>query len=150
MLSRIDVRRVDDELRQSAAKTIVHALGKIEAMRRAEQVKVSRVIPLTHDGETVEQRNVVLLRHHAHIIQVGRDRNHRFRTRAILHIHQNDVGACILQRGNPIIDGDAKIVGIDRSHSIDGAGLPDNQSRLLGFHKLNEAGGGFLSGLLDL
>ena len=116
----------------------------------AEQVEISLIVPLTHDGETIEQRNVVLLRHHAHIIQIRRHGNHRFRARAILQIHQNHVGPCLLQRSNSFVDRAAKIIGIDGSHSIDGAGLPDNQSRLFAFHQLNETGGHFLGGLLDL
>ena len=45
------------------------ALGQLETVRRAEQIEISVLVPLTHDGETVEQRNVVLLRHHAHVIE---------------------------------------------------------------------------------
>ena len=51
-----------------AAKAIMDAFGEIKAVRCAEQVKISGVIPLTHDGEPVEQRNIVLLRHHPHTI----------------------------------------------------------------------------------
>ena len=44
------------------------ALRKLEAMRCAEKVEVSLFVPVTHDGEPVEQRNVVPLRDHTHII----------------------------------------------------------------------------------
>ena len=43
-------------------------VGQIDAVRGAEQVKISELIPVTHYGEPVEQRNIVLLRHHPHII----------------------------------------------------------------------------------
>ena len=83
-----------------------------EALNRS---KSPCIIPVTHDGEAVEQRNVVLLRHHAHIIQIGRRRNHRLGARTILQIHQNHVGSRLLQRSNPFVDGGAKIIGIDRT-----------------------------------
>ena len=133
--------RFDDKLRQCPAKAIVDTLRKVDAVRCAEQVEIPLVVPVAHDGETVEQRNIVLLRHHAHVIQVGRRRNHRFRARAILQIHQDHVGSRILQRSNSFADCGTKIVGIDGSHSIDGAGLPDNQSRLFGFQQLGEPAG---------
>ena len=92
----------------------------------------------------------MLLRYDPHIIEVRRRGRHRFRARAILQIHQNNISPRVLQRSNALVDRAAKIVGIDGSHSIDGAGLPDNQSRLFTFHKLNKAGGDFLGGFLDL
>ena len=117
---------------------------------RAEQVEISGVIPVTHDGEPVEQRNVVLLRHHPHIIQVRRRGNHGFGARAVLQIDQDHIGSRLLQRSNSFVDGAAKIVGIDGSHSIDGSGLPDDQGRPFCFHQLNKAGVDFLGGLTRL
>jgi len=38
------------------------------SMRCAETVEIPLVVPFAL-GETVEQRNIVLLRHHAHIIR---------------------------------------------------------------------------------
>ena len=46
----------------------MNPFGEINAMRGAEQVEISGIVPVTHHGKPVEQRNVVLLRHHAHII----------------------------------------------------------------------------------
>ncbi len=46
----------------------MHTLGQFNAMGGAEQVKIAGIIPVMHDGEPVEQRNVMLLCHHAHII----------------------------------------------------------------------------------
>ena len=43
-----------------------------------------------------------------------------------------------------------KIVGIDGSHSIDGAGLPDNQSRLFSFQQLSQPASDLLGGFLNL
>ena len=117
---------VDDEFRQRPAETIMHALRKVDAVRGAEKVEIPLVIPLMHDGETVEQRNVVPQRHHAHIIEIGREGNHCFGARTVLRVNQDHVGVGILQRNNTFVDGAAKIVGIHRPHSIDGTGLPDD------------------------
>ena len=46
----------------------MNPLGHVSAMYVAEQVEISGFIPVTHDGEPVEQRNIVLLCHHAHVI----------------------------------------------------------------------------------
>ena len=46
----------------------------------------------------------MLLRYHTHTIQIRRRRNHRFRTRTVLRIHQNHVGSRILQRSNAFVD----------------------------------------------
>ena len=68
LLRRIKVGAVDDKFRQCAAEAVMNALGEIDAMRGAEQVEISSVVPVTHDGKAVEQRDLVLLRHHPHII----------------------------------------------------------------------------------
>ena len=59
------MRGANDEFRQRAADTIVHALRKLNAMRRTEQVELSLVVPMLHHREAIEQRHVVLLRHRA-------------------------------------------------------------------------------------
>jgi hypothetical protein len=41
LLGRIEMRRVDHKFRQRATKAIVNALGKIEAVRSAEKIKIS-------------------------------------------------------------------------------------------------------------
>jgi hypothetical protein len=67
-----------------------------------------------------------------------------------LQIDQNHVSPRVLQRSNPVADRAAKIVGIDGSHSIDGSGLPDDQSRPFCFHQLNEGGVSLLGGFPGL
>src|ERR1700731_777590 len=91
LLGRAEVSGVEDKFRERTADTIMNALRKLDAVRRAKKVEISGVVPLTHDGETVEQRDVVLLCDQAHIIQIGRHGNHRFRARAILRVHQDHV-----------------------------------------------------------
>lgn len=46
----------------------MHPLRKLHAGRGVEQVEIAILIPLAHDGETIKQRNIVLLRHHTYII----------------------------------------------------------------------------------
>ena len=128
----------------------MNTFGQFRAMRGAEQVKISGVVPVPHDGEPVEQRHIVLLRHDANTIQVWRRRNHRLRARTVLQIDQNHVDPGLLQRSNSFADSTAKIIGIDGSHSIDRPGLPDDQSRSFCLHQLNEVTGHVLGGLPGL
>ena len=46
----------------------MNPFGHVGAMNGTEQVEISGVVPMTHNAEPVEQRNIMLLRHHAHII----------------------------------------------------------------------------------
>ena len=46
----------------------MNPFGHVGAMNGTEQVEISGVVPVTHDTKAVEQRNIMLLRHHAHII----------------------------------------------------------------------------------
>ena len=46
----------------------MNPFGHVGAMKGTEQVEISGVVPVTHDGEPVEQRHLVLLGHHAQII----------------------------------------------------------------------------------
>ncbi len=62
------MRRIDDKFRERPAETIMDTLRELHAMRRAEKVEVSLFVPVAHNGEPIEQRNVMLLRHHTHII----------------------------------------------------------------------------------
>ena len=66
------MRGVDDEFRQRSAQAIMNAHRKVNPVHGAEKVEISVIIPLMHDGEAVEQRDIVLLRHGAHIIKIGR------------------------------------------------------------------------------
>ncbi len=125
-------------------------LRKLDTMDRTEQIEVSGIAPLMHNVETIEQWHVILLRYNPHAIEIRWYRNHGFGTRTVLRIHQNQVGSRILQRSNAFIKRSAKIIGIDRSHGVNGAGLPDDQGRPFIFHQLNEAAGSLLSGFLDL
>src|SRR5579883_373477 len=150
LLRRSEMRRVEDEIRQRAADAVMHALCKLGAMHGAEKIEIPLLIPLTHDGESIEQRNIVLLRNCADVVHIGRAGNHGLGARAILQVHQDHIGSRILQRGNTAVDRGMKIVGIRRSHSIHRAGLPDDQSRLFVFHKLNKACGPLFRGLLGL
>src|SRR3954451_21411217 len=144
------MRSVDHELCQRPAKAIMDLFRQLGPARRAEQVELALIIPLPHDREPIEQRNIVLLRHHPHIVEVWRHRDHGFGTRTVLQVHQDDVSPCLLQRNNPSGHCAAKIIGIDGSDSIDSPGLPDNQSRRFCFHQLNEAGGRLLGRFLAL
>ena len=60
--------RIDHEFRKRAAETAVNIFGQLDAVRRAEQVEIPCVVPVMHNGKPIEQRNVVLLRNHTHII----------------------------------------------------------------------------------
>jgi len=62
---------VNDKFRQSASKAIMDTLGQIDPVRRAEKIEISLVVPLMHDGKAVEERDLMLLRHQAHIVQIG-------------------------------------------------------------------------------
>lgn len=62
------MRRIDDKFRKRPAEAIMDTLREVDTMRSAEKIEVSLLIPVAHDSKPVEQRNVVLLRHHAHII----------------------------------------------------------------------------------
>ena len=63
-------------------------------------------------------------------IGIGVNCNHRLGSRAVLHVHQNDVGAAALQRVDTIVEGGAKFVGIDSGDRVDRTGLPYHQRRL--------------------
>ena len=63
---------------------------------------------------------------------------------------KDHIGSGGLQRTNTLVQRIAEIVGIDRSHSIDGSGLPDDQSRPLCFYQLNESSGSIFGGFRGL
>src|SRR3954454_16703536 len=81
-----DVSGVDYQSRERTAEAVVDARGKLHTVERGEQVEVSGVVPLMHDGEAIEQRHVVLLRDHPHVIQIRRHRNHGFSAWTIFQI----------------------------------------------------------------
>ena len=140
----------DDKCRQRMAEAVVDTLRKLDTMDCTEQIEVSGIAPLMHNGETIEQWHVILLRYNPHAIEIRRYRNHGFSARAVLRIYQNQVDSRILRRSNAFIKRRAKIIGIDRSHGVNGAGLPEDQGRPFIFQQLNEAAGSFLGGFLDL
>src|SRR3954469_18599832 len=51
LLSWAEMSGVDQKCRQRPAKAIVDTLGKLDPVVGAEQVEVSRVVPLMHDGK---------------------------------------------------------------------------------------------------
>ena len=87
----------------------MNALRKVEPVMRAEEVEVSLVVPLMHDAEAIEHRNVVRLSHRADIVQIGRHRNHRLGARTILRIDQDHVGSRLSQRNHAFVDGNKRI-----------------------------------------
>src|SRR5438552_14249860 len=72
LLRRAQMGRVDHEFRQRAAEAAMNTFGQFRAMRGAEQVEISGVVPVQHAGDPVEQRHSVPLRHYADSIQVSR------------------------------------------------------------------------------
>lgn len=61
---------VDDKCRQRTAEAIVDTLGKLDTMDGTKQIEVSGITPLMHNGETVEQWHVILLRYNPHAIEI--------------------------------------------------------------------------------
>src|SRR5882672_149951 len=84
LLRRVQAGRIEYKFGQRAAKAAMNTLGQINTVRGAEQVEISSLIPVTHIGKTIEQRDLVRLRHHPHIIQIWRRGNHRLGTRTVL------------------------------------------------------------------
>src|SRR5579859_1445839 len=91
-LRRAEMRGADHEGRERPAEAIMNPLRRLQAMVRAKEIEIALIVPLMHDPEAIEQRNVVRLRHRAHVVQVGRHRNHRLGARTILRIDQDHVG----------------------------------------------------------
>src|SRR6478672_3454383 len=84
---------VDDHGRNGTTDTIVHAMSEHIILTGGVEVKCAGVGPMPHDGKAVEQRDLVLLGHHAHVVGIGTERNHDVGARAVLHVHQDDVRA---------------------------------------------------------
>src|SRR6476661_3079153 len=68
LLRRTQMGRIDHKFRQRAAEAAMNIFGHVHAMRGTEQIKISSVVPVTHNGKPVEQRNVMLLGDHTHTI----------------------------------------------------------------------------------
>ena len=49
------------------------------------------VIPIAHDGKSVEQWHLTFTGDPAHVVRIGFDRNHQFRPWIILHIYEDNV-----------------------------------------------------------
>ena len=94
----VELGRSDHEVRQCASETIMHALGERETARRIRQVELAGLVPVLHDRITVEQGNILLLRHGANIVQIRRRGQHGFHTRAVLQVHQHGVRARVPSR----------------------------------------------------
>ena len=112
---------VDDHSGKAPADAIVHALGKHIILSGGIEVECAGIGPMPHNGKPVEQRNLVLLRHHPHVVRVGPIRNHDVGAGAVLHVHQNNVGAAFVQRLDPFIERLSELVGVDLLPREDGS-----------------------------
>ena len=112
------MRGVDDEGRQGAADAVVDALAPARVLGGRVEIECAGVVPMPHDGEPVEHRNLALLRDPAHVVGIGAERDHEFRARAVLHIHQDDVRTAFLQFLDAFLERGPKLFGVDPAHGI--------------------------------
>src|SRR6516162_8364071 len=91
---------IDDHGSNAATDTVMHAVSEHVVLAGSIKIKSAGVGPVPHDGKPVEQGDLVLLRHHTHVIGVRTERNHDVGPRAVLHVHQNDVRAALKSSGS--------------------------------------------------
>jgi hypothetical protein len=127
----------------------MNLLGHIIAMDVAEQVEISGFIPVTHDREPVEQRNIVLLATTRILSRYGGAEIIVSVRGLYCRLTITTSAPAFCNATTPSSTAPRKSSGIYRSHGIHGSSLPDDQSRPFCFHQLNEAGGDILGGLPD-
>src|SRR5262249_51214122 len=125
------MRRVDDRGAERAAETIMHALGHLHVLGRLVEIELPGVVPVTHDGKPIEHRYLALSRHPTHTVRIGADRNNGFGTRAVLHVHKDDVGSTLLQLFDAVRNRSAEFFWISATHRVVGTSLPYHQTRFL-------------------
>ncbi len=108
----------------------MNARCHVKFFRRCIEVERAEIGPKLHDAEPVEQRNFLLQCNPTHVFGIGTKGNHRFCTRAILRIDENNVGTRRTSIIYALVEGLAELIGINGQHRIDGAGLPDHQRGL--------------------
>ena len=82
-----------NERRQGPANALMNLPRHIILLGRGIEVESTDIVPILHDRQPIEQQGVPLLGDVAHHIGVGRYVEHRSGARAVLHVHQNDIGA---------------------------------------------------------
>src|SRR5262245_61819798 len=118
---------LDDHGSNAATDTVMYALSEHVVLAGGIKIESAGVGPVPHDGKPIEQRDLVLLRHHTHVIGVRTERNHDVGPRAVLHVHQDDVRAALMQRLYPLFERRPEIVGLDSAYGILGSCLPYHQ-----------------------
>ncbi len=88
----VKMSRVYDLRRQGPANALMNTSRHIIFLGSGIEVEGPRIVPVMHDGQPIEQQRAALLRDPAHDIGIGGNIEHRFRARAVLHVHQDDVG----------------------------------------------------------
>ena len=59
-----------------------------------------------------------------HLVDIGADRDHRLGSRAVLHVHEDDVRPCGLHALDAGIERCAELIYLDPANGIHGTRLP--------------------------
>src|ERR1700691_3700786 len=98
----------DDLSRQSPAYAVMNSTRHIIVLGSGIEIERAAVIPAAHDSKAIKQQRIMLLCNNAHDVGQRRDVEHGIGARAVLHVHQDDIGASVLERTDAVIEAGAE------------------------------------------
>src|ERR1700730_12986103 len=98
--------------------TIMHTLRHRLSLGRGVEVEDTSIAPILHNCKSIEQWHPTLPGHQAHVVVVDVERHDRLGSWAVLHVHQDYIGAGILQRLDSFIEDAAKRLGFNAAYGV--------------------------------
>ena len=89
---------------QQVGDALMHAFRNVRFLRRIKQIEGSQLAPLAHHGKPIEHWNFMLQRTKTHHINIRLDFDHRFRARAVLRVHQDNVAVRVQHGCHTLVD----------------------------------------------
>src|SRR5580700_3066135 len=105
------MRGTNDLGRQSPAYAVVNTTRHIIVLGSGIEIERAAVIPVAHDSKSIKQQRIMLLCNNAHDVGERRDVEHGIGAWAVLHVHEDDIGAGVLDRADTVVETGAEVLG---------------------------------------
>src|SRR6202171_6875096 len=89
---------------QGPAYAVVNTSRHIIVLGSGIEIERAAVVPAAHDSKPIKQQRIMLLCNNAHDVGERRDVEHGIGARAVLHVHEDDIGAGVLDRADAVIE----------------------------------------------